>query len=477
MVNAIDHPDEHHSVPETGPSATEAAANLLSLAGLDPGLTERLTVEGSDPQLPSSLRIGTAASAAIGAASLAVSEVWRRRTGRTQTVKIDTRHAAAAYRTERYAVVEGIPRPAMGGRFGSDFYRTADDRYIRFHTGLPHYRQAALDVLGCEETREGAVAAVRTWKAFELEQALADRGAIPAVVLTEEEWAQHPQGREVIKLPPVEIVKLADSPPQPFTPGDRPLSGIRVIDLSRVISGPTCCRFLAGHGADVMQLTAQSVTSGGLTDIATGFGKRSAWLDLRTELDTFGRLIDGTDVLVQAMRPGVLSSYGFSPEAVAARRPGLIYVNLSGYGHMGPWADRPCYDTILQCNDGIAHDEAVFRGGGEPVGVPCQAMDHSTAYFAALGILSALIRRSEEGGSYLVRVALAGTGEWIKGLGRVDGTKLADPDGSAYEDLMAEMDTPFGATRYLRPPEQLSETPPFYARPSAPYGTDEPAWD
>ena len=369
----------------------------------------------------------------------------------------------------RYAHAQGqplkigalMPRSGIQAAFGQDSMR-----------GI----QVALDVLGCEETNEAAIAAVAKWNAFELEQALADRGAIPAVVLTHDEWAQHPQGKEVVRLPVVEITKIGDSPPQPFTPGERPLSGFRVIDLTRVISGPTCCRFLAGNGADVIQLTSQSVTSGGLVDIATGFGKRSAWMDLRTDRDAFGALIDGSDVLVQAMRPGVLASYGFSPEESAARRPGLIYLSLSGYGHLGPWADRPCYDSIVQCNDGIAFDEGVFRGG-EPVAVPCQAMDHSTAYIAAMGILAALMRRAEEGGSYHVRVALAGTGEWLNRLGRVDGTQLADPDGSMFEDLMADMATPFGPAHYLRPVEQMSETPAYYARPSEPYGTHPPSWD
>ena len=464
-------------VSETGPSVTEAAAGLLAAAGLDPGLVSRLTVTGADPQLPSSLRIGTAAAASIGAASVAVTEVWRERTGRTQTVSVDTRHAAAAFRTERFTVVPGMALNDQTGRFGSEFYRTADDRFIRFHTGLPQYKQVALDVLGCEETNEAAIAAVAKWNAFELEQALADRGAIPAVVLTHDEWAQHPQGKEVVRLPVVEITKIGDSPPQLFTPGERPLSGFRVIDLTRVISGPTSCRFLAGHGADVIQLSAQTVVTGTVNDVATGFGKRSAWLDLRTDLDAFGSLVDGADVLVQAMRPGVLASFGFGPEESAARRPGLIYVSLSGYGHLGPWADRPCFDTMLQCNDGIAYDEAQFRQGGTPVAVPCQAMDHATGYILAMAVMSTLIRRAHEGGSYHIRVALAGTGEWIKGLGRVDGTMLVAPELAQVEDLTAVMETPFGEVRYLRPTEQLSETPSFYELPSAPFGTHQPSWD
>ena len=462
---------------ESGPSANEAAAGLLTAAGLDPALIRQLTVTGADPQFPAIFRIGTAAAAAVGAASLAVTEVWRQRTGRVQTVSVNMRHAAATYRAERYAHVDGIPPVERGDRLGLGFFRTADDRFIRFQTSLPHHRQAALEVLGCDDTHAAGLAAVSQWNAFDLEQAIADRGGIPAVVLTHDEWARHPQGEAVLSLPVVEITKIADSPPQPFGESERPLGGVRVIDLSRVISGPTCCRFLAGHGADVIQLSAPGIADWGLMDIATGFGKRSAWLDLRTDRDAFGALVDRTDVLVQGMRPGVLASHGFGPEAAAERRPGIIYVDLSGFGHLGPWADRACYDSMLQCHDGIAYEGALYREGGEPVGLPCQVMDHSTAYIAALGVVAALTRRAHEGGSYLIRVSLASTGEWVKQLGRVDGARLVDPDRTAVEDLMSIMDTPFGRVHYLPPAEQLSETPPFYAIPTAPFGTHEPVWE
>jgi len=461
----------------TGPSTVELAAGLLSAAGLDPGIASRLTVTGSDPYFPAIYRIGGAAAAAIGAASLGVTEVWRERTGRTQTVAIDTRHAIATYRSERWAQVEGLPPRGQTDRLGLGFYRTADDRYIRYQTSLPHHRQVALDVLGCADDSAAGAEATRKRNAFEIEEAVCSRGGIAAVVLTNEEWAVHPHGSAVLRTPVVEITKIADSPPQPLRPAERPLSGVRVIDLTRVISGPTCCRFLAGHGADVIQVTAPSVAPWGLMDIATGFGKRSAWLDLRTEPHTFGELVDQADVLVQGMRPGVLASHGFGPEAAAARRPGLIYVSLSGFGHQGPWSDRACYDSMLQCHNGMAYEGALYREGGQPAGLPCQVMDHSTAYIAALGVLSALVRRAHEGGSYHVRVALATTGEWVKQMGRVDGARIPDPELSEFEDLLTEMDTPYGPVRYMRPAEQLSETPPFYALPTAPFGTHPPAWD
>ncbi len=463
--------------PQYGPSALKAAADLLQTAGLDPTITKRLVITGQDPMLPAIYRIGTAAGAAIGAASLAVTEVWRERTGRAQNVSISIRDAIAAYHAERWAIVPNVPRRVRGDEIGLGFYRTKDDRFIRYQTSLPHHRQAVLDALGCEDTRAAGIEATARWNAFEIEEEVAKRGGIPAVIMNHEEWAAHPQGKAVQSLPVVEITKIADSPPQPLLAAERPLSGLRVVDLSRVISGPTCCRFLAGHGAEVIRLSAPGVQDWGLMDIGTGFGKRSAWLDLREDVESFGRLIDGADVLVQGMRPGVLASYGFGPEQAAARRPGLIYVSLSGFSHLGPWSERACYDSMLQCHNGMAFEGAPYREDGVPDGTPVQVMDHSTAYIAALGILSALLRRSREGGSYHIRIALATTGEWAKQLGRVDGMSLPEADVADFTDLMKDMDTPYGAVRYIPPAEHMSETPAYYALPTAPFGTHQPAWD
>ena len=250
-----------------------------------------------------------------------------------------------------------------------------------------------------------------------------------------------------------------------------------MVDLTRVISGPTCCRFLAGHGADVLQLSSMNIADWGVMDIATGFGKRSAWLDLRTEAEQFGTLIDGTDVLVQGMRPGVLAGFGFGPEAAATRRPGIIYVSLSGFGYDGPWASRAVYDSMLQCHNGMAYEGSLYREDGEPTSLPCQVMDHSTAYMAALGTVSALLRRAREGGSYHVEISLATSGEWVKRLGRVDGLGQPSQEPEMYQDRMAVMDTPYGRVHYVLPAEELSETPPYYARPTAPYGLHQPTWD
>ena len=202
------------------------------------------------------------------------------------------------------------------------------------------------------------------------------------------------------------------------------------------------------------------------------------WLDLCTQGDVFGELVDGADILVQGMRPGVLAGFGFSAEAAAERHPGIIYVSLSGFSHNGPWFDRACYDSMLQCHNGMSYEVAQHRADGVPVGLPCQIMDHSTAYLAALGALTALIRRAHEGGSYHVRVSLATTGEWVKRLGRIDASDLPDSDRDQFLDLMSLMpDTPYGPIEYLRPPERLSVTPSYYALPTAPFGTHAPHWD
>jgi crotonobetainyl-CoA:carnitine CoA-transferase CaiB-like acyl-CoA transferase len=103
-------------------------------------------------------------------------------------------------------------------------------------------------------------------------------------------------------------------------------------------------------------------------------------------------------------------------------------------------------------------------------------VDHGTGYLAALGALIALARRAREGGSYLVRVSLAQTGRWVDALGRVDGRRTQDLSLEAVQDLIADMDTPFGRLRHVQPAARLSETPAFWSRPTVPLGTHPAAW-
>ena len=210
--------------------------------------------------------------------------------------------------------------------------------------------------------------AVAQWDAQELEEAIIAAKGAGGMVRTMDEWAQHPQaqgGR----------VAAADGDRQdrrqrrrkPLPQGDRPLSGIRVLDLTRVIAGPTCARTLAEHGADVLKITGEHLPSLGRQEYDTGHGKLSAHLDLREEKDreTLRGLVREADVFSQGYRPGTLGDRGFSPEALAELRPGIVVVSLCAFSHVGPWASRRGFDTVIQTVSGITHRQGELFPGDE----------------------------------------------------------------------------------------------------------------
>jgi hypothetical protein len=294
------------------------------------------------------------------------------------------------------------------------------------------------------------------------------------------EWESSPQGQAAASLPPVLIEKIADAPPIPLPPAAaRPLSGLRVLDLTRVIAGPVAGRTLAAHGADVLHISAAHLPSFDELVMDTGRGKRTASLDLRAPADRT-RLRDlavSADIFLQGYRPGAIAGHGFAPEALAALNPGIICVSLSAYGHLGPWAARRGFDSLVQNTNGMNDAEAVAAGEAKPRPLPCQALDHASGYLLAFGAMAALLRRAEEGGSWLVRVSLAGTGEWIKRLGRLDAGLSAPGFSPAEIDAaLEESDSGFGQMRATRHAARLQATPTRWDLPAMPLGSHAPAW-
>jgi hypothetical protein len=352
------------------------------------------------------------------------------------------------------------------------------------HANFPNHRAAALRVLGCEENRDAMRKAVAQWDALELEEAIIAAGGAGGMVRSMVEWSQHPQAAAIASLPLLEILKIGDSPPEKLPEGDRPLSGIRVLDLTRVLAGPTCARTLAEHGADVLKITAPHIASRDDQEYDTWHGKLSARLDLRQpqDLDTLKGLVRDGDVFSQGYRPGTLAGRGLSPEELAAVRPGLVYVSLCAFSHKGPWASRRGFDTVVQNVSGITTRQGELFPGAEPGPqfYPVSAIDYLTGYLMAFGAMVALARRAREGGSWLVRISLAQTGRWLVDRGEVPEAALKDV---AKEIPQADIDrwsidsdTPVGRLRHLGPTVRLSETSPYWARPSVPLGHNQPAW-
>ena len=464
--------------------AHDALRTILPIAGWPEERARAVEITGgSDPVLPTPFRIGAAGAAALAATGLAAAELWELRTGRRQEVAVDLRQAVASLRSGLYLQVNGAKvreerNPVMG------MYPAKNGRWSYIHANFPNHRAAALRVLGCEENREAARRAVAQWDALELEEAIIAAGGAGGMVRSMSEWAQHPQGGAIASLPLMEILKIGEAPAEKLPEGDRPLSGIRVLDLTRVLAGPTCARTLAEHGADVLKVTASHIAARDDQEYDTGHGKLSARLDLRQpkELERLQELVREADVFSQGYRPGTLASRGLSPEELVRLRPGLVYVSLSAFGHNGPWASRRGFDTVVQNVSGITTRQGELFPGAEPGPqfYPVSAIDYLTGYLMAFGAMLALARRAREGGSWLVRISVAQTGRWLVGRGEVPETALKDvPKEFPQAEIdrwSIESNAPAGQLRHLGPTVRLSETAPRWARPSVPLGHNEPAW-
>jgi crotonobetainyl-CoA:carnitine CoA-transferase CaiB-like acyl-CoA transferase len=460
--------------------AMKLVEELWRLAQGDPEALNRLTISGDERQLPSVYRVSDLAAASVGASALAAAECFRHRTGRQQDVHIYTRRAAIAFRSERYLRIGAdnppeLRDPLMG------FYETRDGRWIQLHTNFKHHRDGVVKLLGCANDHAGVTQAIREWNGASLDEALADAGLCAALIRTPEEWALTPQAHAIAEIPLLEIVKLDDAPPEHIGQAEphRPLSDVRVLDLSRIIAGPVAGRTLAEHGADVLLINGPHLPNIPPLVIDNGRGKRSATLDLREESgrESLRALLKDADVFLQGYRPGALAAHGFGPEEAARLRPGIVYVSISAYGHKGPWSQRRGFDSLVQSASGIAWTEAQAAGQTQPRHLPCQALDHATGYLAALGAMIALQRRATQGGSWHVRVALARTGRWLQSMGLVeDGQNVPDPQLDDVRDMLQTIASPFGSLTCTQPPERMSLTPPYWSSPPVPTGTDQPRW-
>lgn len=461
--------------------ARAVLTDLWSHTGLPAEPLDAVDLPGADPALPSSFRVGLAAQVSIAAVACAANAIWQMHTDHLQQASVDLRHAAIEFRSEQYLRVNMGPAPEPWDVIAGA-YRCKDGRWVRIHTNFPQHREGILHLLGCEYDRAAVGRALSTWAAEAFEAAAAEAGLVAVMLRSFEEWDAHPQGSAVADLPLLTISRIGDAPPQPLPRGaavTRPLSGVRVLDLTRVIAGPVCGRVLAAHGTDVLAISAAHLPSMEVAVIDTGRGKRAAFVDLRTTdgWQTLAQLLQAADIFVQAYRPGALAGHGFGPDAAAALRPGIVYVSLSAYGQAGPWAGRRGFDSIVQTACGLNHAEALAAGTDQPKPLPCQALDHASGYLMALGALAALRRRAVEGGSWHVQVSLARTAHWLRGLGRLeDGFACPAPALEDVADLLEETPSGWGRLLAVRHAARMSVTPPRWELPSVPLGTHPPAW-
>jgi crotonobetainyl-CoA:carnitine CoA-transferase CaiB-like acyl-CoA transferase len=460
------------------PTPRDVLADLWTLAGGAPAAMDTVALTGTEPQLPSSFRMGAAALASIAASGLAAAEIWKLRSGEMQQLSVDMVHAAAECRSERYLRADGKPPPPAWDAIAG-VYKTGDNRFVRLHTNFPHHRAAVCKVLGCEADRENVQAALMRWNGEAFETAAYAAGAVVSLMRSHEEWMALPQAQALAALPVLTIEKIGEAPPRPWPEGDRPLAGIRVLDLSRVIAGPVAGRTLAAHGADVMLVSGPDLPAIPWLTIDTGRGKLSTSIELKSEQGrgTLRRLLADADIFSQGYRPRAIAALGFAPEDAAKISPGIVYVSLSAYGHTGPWAERRGFDSLVQTATGFNHAEGQAAGVDGPKELPAQMLDHATGYLMAFGAMMAKARQSREGGSWLVRVSLAQTGRWLCNLGRIaDGLKAEDLRADAIGPLIEDVPSGFGTLNAVSHAAKLSKTPAFWARPAMPLGSHPPEW-
>jgi hypothetical protein len=446
-----------------------------------------VTIAGRDPVFSTRFKIGETCAAVLAGVGVAVSDIWELKTGRRQKTAVHVRHAAAALRSTAY-----MQRPGTDGVFRrvvsesheamrriTQPWPTSDGRWVLPHFGLPNLKARMLKVLGCEPNPGSVAIAVAKWNALDLEAAIDAAQVCGGMVRSNAEWLATPHGQVLAAKPIIEVVKIGDSDPEAMSSADRPLSGIRVLDLTRILAGPIAARTLAEHGAEVLMVTAERLPQIPEHVMDTSHGKRSTFLDLSKPDDAarLKMLIKRADVLSQGYRPGALKKLGFGSEELAALRPGLIYVSISCYGADGPLSHRAGWEQVAQTMTGLCNDGWTSARPDGPALLPAAACDYTTGYLAAYGVLLALARRAREGGSYHVRVSLCQSGMFIYRQGKVDfGAPDMDLTTGELDTLRIETGPTIGPLRHLGPVLRLSETKPHWVRPTPQLGGDAPEW-
>ncbi|SED73139.1 CoA-transferase family III [Rhizobiales bacterium GAS191] len=460
--------------PDAGAAAFEAMLrDIWSEAGGNASALARVAMTESG-SLPSVFAVSDLAAASVAAAGLAVSELIATMGGGKAAVEVDRRLAsfwfASSLRPDRWS-----PPPPWDPIAGD--YQAADG-WIRLHTNAPHHRAAALAVLRVEATKESVGRAVATWSAEALESAVVAKGGCAAKMRSLDEWVSHPQGRSVAAEPLVRLSSMEDAPPLRFAcDAARPLAGVKVLDLTRILAGPVATRFLAGYGAQVLRIDPPDWDEPSLVAEVL-LGKRTARLDLRNadDLARFISLIREADILIHGYRSDALERLGLGSEIRHRARPGLIDVSLDAYGWTGPWRGRRGFDSLVQMSAGIAEAGMRRLGRERPTPLPVQALDHATGYMMAASAVLGLIRRVETGQGQEVKASLARTGLLLTRHSTAVTDEPLRPETKADLDERIES-TAWGLARRVRAPVSVDGAPMRWDRSASPIGSDQPRWE
>lgn len=501
--------------PSTQRSPSALREHLWQQMGGAPEHLDTLSFEGPKEILPSVFGVTELAGSTIGLATLAVAE-WRDRleadaasTKRTNgsvaqgrsasapspdVVRIDRTHAGIAFRSERYLERPGLEWPSLWDSMAGDYATRAG--FIRLHTNYAHHRAAAERVLGPGDDREDLARRIEAWSAEDLESEIVAAGGCAAAQRAASAWAAHPQGRLLVGEPTLQ--RQAAEPPSSWRSAepvldrilrrrhadraprdDRPLQGVRVLDLTRVIAGPVCTRFLAAWGATVLRIDPPGFAETDPLVAETTAGKRCAGLDLRDAKDreVFRSLVAEADILVHGYRSDALPGLGFDTAALREIHPTLVIARLDAYGFEGPWSTRRGFDSLVQMSCGIADRGQAFFGTDSPKPLPAQALDHGSGYLLAAAVCRALCDLHAGGSGADIQLSLAGTAQALMSLGEIGDPECPEPDRETVRRFLVEEVGDFGRIERVACPGSLGGQRPFWNRPASRLTTGTRTWD
>jgi crotonobetainyl-CoA:carnitine CoA-transferase CaiB-like acyl-CoA transferase len=449
---------------------------LWGALGGDEARTRGVSLSGPRHALPSAYDVTGLSVGSLAAAALAVAELHGLRRGvTTPAVELGSEEAALAFRCELYQKPLGWTLPPVWDRVAG-VYRTREG-FIRLHTNYAHHRDAALRVLGTGAERDAVAAAVARWSGEDLEAAVVRAGGCAAVMRSPEEWRAHPQGAAIVQQPLVHRDTATSQMGTPgwgaAAPGDRPLSGIRVLDLTRVIAGPLATRWLAAYGAEVLRLDPPGFEEMGALVPETTAGKRRARLDLRKPAGrtVFEHLLGDADVLVHGYRSDALARLGYDCERLRADHPELIVTRHNAYGFQGPWCDRRGFDSLVQMSCGIAARGMEVYASDAPRPLPAQALDHATGYLLAASTCRALSERLMRGRVIYSRLSLARTAHALTSHGDPGGVDTPEPTADLVDRYLEHADSDLGPLRRMRVPGRIDGVAARYEVPAGPLGS------
>ena len=420
--------------------------------------------------LPSSFAVTDFATASIAAAGLALAEFSSLRGKPLPDVIVDRRLSSFWFAKSIRPIGWSLP-PQWDPIAGN--YQTKDG-FIRLHTNADHHREACLRVLGCDQDAKSVSDAVAFWEADALQEAIVANGGVAAKMLSLSDWLTHPQGKAVASEPLISWRSKTGSLLRDFGSAGRPLEGLRVLDLTRILAGPVATRFLAAYGADVLRIDPPNWDEPAVLPEVTP-GKSRARLDLTQPDDrhVFTSLLVQADVIVHGYRADAIEKLGFGEAARQAINPDLIDVALNAYGWTGPLANRRGFDTIVQMSAGLAHSEMQHANAHSPQQLPVQALDYGTGHMMAAAVIRALIE-AQQGSRSHIRLSLARTAALLAQFRSTDDQAIA-PEND--HDLQTKIEvTYWGQARRLNPPLNINGLEFAFSRPAGLLGSDTAAF-